>query len=258
MTGGTSVTCVRGRLAGDVDAPPICVPSGEQIVQVDAVASSLTMRTADAEGAAAVLAAGEAVKTAISTAVANALEEDGAKPPVTVMALSGGSGSRRARRLQRGGSVKADFVVEAIAAVTQDTIMTKVAKLAEGGSEAEDLMAELQSAMDSLSPPIEVDITGILVSPPTKTVIVTTEPMPTAPPDPGITVLQMGIIAGIFLSCSVGAGLVIWKRALIKEKYDAYMEKRRQAKYGGRPSVLRDEEEEGRPSRPDLQLEDVS
>merc|ERR1719240_669874 len=171
--------------------------------------------------------------------------------------LTGGPGSRRARRLAQGGSVKADFVVEPTSSVTLDTIMADVEKLAEGGTEADNLMTAIQAAMDTIAG-LKVLITGMVVSPPTKTFIVKMKEKPPEPPDEGLTVLQMGLLALLSLSCVVSGGLLFWKRAVVKAKVNAYLEKRKQTKYDKKKAqdteLLAEEDEEGgRPTQLELE-----
>jgi hypothetical protein len=55
-------------------------------------------------------------------------------------------------------------------------------------------------------------------------------------------------------------GLAIWKRALIKEKFNAWKEKRRERKYGKQKDASAAEDEEAehvRQSVPQLELEDT-
>jgi hypothetical protein len=122
-------------------------------------------------------------------------------------------------------------------------------------------MSALQGAMDKLG--LEVDIAGIIVSPPTKTVVVTLEKKPPEPDPGGLTALQITIIALLSFSCLSGCGgVLVWKRALIMEKYAEYKEKRREKKYGKQADDAEEEDAEegggaGRPSNvSELQLED--
>jgi hypothetical protein len=140
-------------------------------------------------------------------------------------------------------------------------LMADVAKLAEGGAESTALLADIQTAMDAIDG-LEVSLTGLLVSPPTKTFIVKMKKKPPEPPDESLTVLQMGLIALLGLSCVVSGGLLFWKRAVVKEKVNAYLEKRKQTKYDKKKTEedpladsLEEEEQGGRP--PELELEDA-